>query len=157
MVGYYLMKLLHNITVTIFDKDEDDRILPFFRRLFPDDWKKAGINYRKEAAEAYDQSAMMIHSLKIHKQRVVEAGVARIYEFLPDHERKRLVADVANRVDDEAFWFVRLDRESALAGELRLTEEGDCVHLRIKAAAYPKNKENGIAAVSSFLQKIMRD
>ena len=55
--------------------------------------------------------------------------------------RDEILRGVAARLDEDAVFHMRLDKQRAFGGELTPAAEGDVIDVRAKVAAYPKKPE----------------
>ena len=62
-----------------------------------------------------------------------------------------LMRQADTRLDDDCFFFLRLDRGRMMDGEYWMTDRGDCFHIRMSIAAYPAKKEIGVKIVQDML------
>ncbi len=56
-------------------------------------------------------------------------------------QRSVLLNTIENRVDDQGFLYVRVDKQKAYLGEVELTEGGDSIVVRAKLVTYPARRE----------------
>lgn len=49
--------------------------------------------------------------------------------------------DSDRHLDDEGNFYLRIDKQKAYEGKIRISNEGDVVHLKLKMAAYPFSRE----------------
>ena len=91
---------------------------------------------------------------------VVEASttsmdaIADMLARLQPRDIEMLLKTLEDRIDDSCNLFVRLDKQSAFAGEMRLAENDDAIAVRIKVRAFPAKKALAIEVVSDTLQQM---
>jgi RNA-binding protein len=62
--------------------------------------------------------------------------------YLSETEKTKLLLRLNSYIDDELTLFLRFDkREWTESKKLLLTESGDCFHIRISLAAFPKRRD----------------
>lgn len=66
--------------------------------------------------------------------------------------RDRLAREAPDRLDDELTLWVRLDKQAAYAGTLRLSRGEDVVLARAKVATYPKDRGTALRFLKDFFQ-----
>lgn len=80
--------------------------------------------------------------------------VTRLFSRLPTAELEAVVATLEDRIDDSCNLFVRLDKQCAFKGKVRLAGNDDVVAIRIKVRAFPAKKASAMKAVSDVLRRI---
>lgn len=69
-------------------------------------------------------------------------------------EIDRVIGELDERVDDNCALFVRLDKQAAFRGEVRL---GPGITLRTKVEAYPAKKEHAVENARETLSRLADD
>lgn len=64
---------------------------------------------------------------------------------------REMIAGQHDRLDEDLNFHVRLDLDAFLDGAFIVTESGDCLHLRVKVAAYPAKQEKAKAIIREML------
>ena len=58
-----------------------------------------------------------------------------------------------SRLDEDLNFFVRIDKEKWIDGkEMFLTDSGNCFHIKILIAAFPKKRENALKIVEKMFE-----
>jgi len=150
------MKFCHNLSVRVFAKQEDDeeKIKETLANLFPfplDD-EKEKVPLRKTVATGVDeQSRIIIYEVTLLKDRHINAFLEKLTAALSD-EQKQLLIRQTNRLDDSHYFYLRLDKRKLMEGIYWLTDSGDCFHIRMCIATYPKSRENCYAIVKQIFK-----
>jgi RNA binding exosome subunit len=137
------MKFCHNITARVFAKPEEDNaaILRTLHSLFPFDLTAEKIKLTTQQATGVDDSRIiLIHEVILDKDRHITDFVNNLASHLND-EQKALLLRQDNRLDEHCNFFLRLDKPKLLEGVYWITDHGNCYHIRLCLAAYPKKKE----------------
>jgi RNA binding exosome subunit len=72
-------------------------------------------------------------------------------EQLPKEELIRLRREIPDRVDEENRFHMRLDKQSAYKGLVRLTEARDAIDVSAMVETYPARREKAVSAVEDLL------
>lgn len=64
---------------------------------------------------------------------------------------REMIAGQHDRLDEDLNFHVRLDLDAFLDGAFIVTESGDCLHLRVKVAAYPAKQEKAYDVIEAML------
>lgn len=144
-----MVKTIHSITVTVFEKNQGDlgKINPVFRKILPLDFQKEKITLSCEKVEGFNQKEIHIFTLNVTKNIHIKKLLTTVFDSLSDNDKRKLVGQKESRLDDEGYFYFRLDKKSLLNDTVMLTEKGDCFHFKIKLASFP-------ACRSGFLQSL---
>ncbi|MFA4936286.1 MAG: RNA-binding domain-containing protein [Candidatus Methanoperedens sp.] len=69
---------------------------------------------------------------------------------LPEYELEKLRNERCERIDDECCFHIRLDKQAAFEGQIRLATTADTITAKIKLKAYPANYENAFVAAEGL-------
>ncbi len=136
------MKLAHNIRISVFIKEgEDEKTTEeTLKTLLPGNTEKEKITIKKTIATGFNEKKIIILETTLEKERHTRKFLENINQELSP-EDKKLLTTQENRLDENMHYYLRLDKEKLEEGIMRLTDKGNCYHIRISLAAYPKNKE----------------
>ncbi len=76
-------------------------------------------------------------------------GILR--EQLPSEELVKLRREMSLRVDDECHFHLRLDKQAAYKGMVRLTDSKDAIDVTAFIATYPARREEAIRIAGDLL------
>lgn len=69
---------------------------------------------------------------------------------LPGPELERLKAETCERIDDDCNYHLRLDKQAAYTGIVKLAATSDIIDTRIKIKAYPAQRDKAIAIAETI-------
>ncbi len=146
------MKLANNAAIRVFCKEGEDKalLLEKLKLLLPFDLEKEKIKIEEQKAEGFDEKQILILSVMLEKGRHVNAFIENLLKRLGD-EKKTLIEQLDSRLDDDLDFFIRLDKDMLLKDKFVLTDSGNCYHIRISIAAFPKRKEKAAAMLKELL------
>ena len=72
-------------------------------------------------------------------------------EQLPAGERARLRKEIPERLEGESHFHLRLDKQAAYKGMLRLTESSDALDVSALIKTYPARREEALRILSELL------
>ncbi|UEC43623.1 MAG: hypothetical protein METHAR1v1_1570004 [Methanothrix sp.] len=72
-------------------------------------------------------------------------------ERLSERELARLRREVEERVDDECNLHLRLDKQAAYRGEVRLIDAGDAISVQAHLESYPARREMAVKVAGDLL------
>ncbi|MFH1052788.1 MAG: RNA-binding domain-containing protein [Candidatus Woesearchaeota archaeon] len=137
------MKLAHNIIISVFAKDDEDydKISSGLFRLIPFDILKEKIIVEEIKAKGLECPEIKIMEAKLIKDRHVNGFLKNLNNALPEEQKKKLMDQYLSRLDEDLNFYIRLDKGELLEGKHKLTDKGDCFHIKIHLACYPEKTE----------------
>ena len=69
---------------------------------------------------------------------------------LPEYELEKLRNERCERIDEECCLHIRLDKQAAFEGQVRLATTADTITAKIKLKVYPATYENALAAAETL-------
>ena len=105
---YKIMKLAHNIKVSVFEYKENDldRTENCLKKLFPFDIE----NYlKKKIAVGFNDKEIQTYEVKIEKTSLVNKFLEHFFNKLNDEQKELLLRQ--KRMDENLHFFIRLDKE----------------------------------------------
>ena len=139
------MKQAHYVELRVFVKPDEPykEIKHAMHRLIgvgPDMFEEERIEYEEETAIGFNEKKIKILRAKITKNRRINDFLDKLKHKLGE-KQNRVLRKQDNRIDEDMCFYVRLEKEAFLDGLYELTDGGDCFHVRINLATYPKKKE----------------
>lgn len=155
------MKYIHNAKITIFLKPEEYHSAPeliikiknIFHKLLPIDFDKEKIVILEEQVESFENRKIKIFTLEFSKESQTKVFLKTFKDLIRHEQCKTLVTQKESRLDEELFFYVRLDKEAALKEVFELTDSGDCVHIKMHVAAFPTHREPALKTVEEMFSK----
>ncbi len=152
------MRQIHNAKITIFLKPEEyqtnpqlvPKIKDLFKKLLPLDFTKEKLAVQEEIVESFENRKIKIFTLEIMKEAHTKVFISTLKDLLKSEQCKTLVTQKESRLDEELCFYIRLNKELMLKDAIELTDNGDCVHIKLHVAAFPKNRDNALNVVSKM-------
>jgi len=139
--------------MTVFCKPEDDAGLVTEKLLFlvPLDFKKEKIELKRTNSTGFNEKKITILEVYLEKESHTNLFLNNLTKNLTDEQKLLIKKQAESRLDDELNFFLRFDKLKLInEGRLWLTDKGDCFHIRIKIAAFPKKKEVALKVVEKI-------
>jgi len=154
------MRYVHNIRINVFLKPEEylgrekiiEQAKDVFHKLPPLDFEKEKLSILEENVESFESRKIKIFSLMVEKEAHTNTFLKNLKELLGKEQCQTLLDQRWSRLDDELFFYIRLDKEALLKDVLELTDSGECFHIKMHIAAFPKNKERALKVVEEIFQ-----
>ncbi|MHB8633950.1 MAG: RNA-binding domain-containing protein [Thermoplasmatota archaeon] len=100
--------------------------------------------------ESHHGQPMQVVEANLPKSRAARAVLERVLA-LPG-AREALVATLEARVDDDAVFYLRVDKQAAYQGRLELSTGEDCVQCRFRVESYPASRAGAVQALKAALE-----
>ena len=149
------MKLVHTARLTVYCKDGEacEEIKACLQGLVPLDLEQEKLAVKETImkGEHAAEQDIKIYEIMLSKERHVNKFLAALNQKLSKEQRELLVQQAASRFDEDLNFFIRLDKDKLMHENLcQLTDSGECFHIKLSIAAYPKRYDTALAAVKSI-------
>ena len=153
------MKIAHQIKIKVFSYEkinEDNKlILDKFLELFPFDFKDEKIELKKTEAEGFHEKKITGFETILNKEKHIKRFLENLNQKLGNEEKNRIISQLDSRLDDNLDFFLRFDKEEYLKNnKLNLTDSGNCFHVSMSIAAFPKKREIGLKIVRDVFDRV---
>ncbi len=85
------------------------------------------------------------------RKKEAAAFFAILHEQLPTEELQRLRKEIPDRLEGESHFHLRLDKQAAYKGFLRLTDSKDALDTTILVKTYPARREAALKIISELI------
>lgn len=135
------MKIAHEIKARIFIKPEEneEELTKGFKEIVPYDLEEEKITYKETTAQGFEERKIKIKEIIIKKEKHTNKTIKRITEKLREEDKRKIREEY--EPDEQQKIYLRIKKDSLNKEQYELTTGGDCAHLTITIAAYPKTKE----------------
>ena len=113
--------------------EDDRRVERALRTLLPED-----VDLDRSETTGHLGDPILVLSARVERADEVRHVLGKLASA---EEFSRIEAELDDRVTDNCELFVRLDKQAALGGEVRL---GEGITLRAKVEAYPAKREHAV-------------
>lgn len=105
-----------------------------------------------ETLEPLDKFSIVMYQTKITIPKKSDKIFSYILSKLSDSDRDFLNNTIETRVDDACNCYLRFDKNEFVENKkLVLVDHGNCIHLRVKVAAFPAKQENALQVMKEVL------
>ena len=149
------MKLAHQIKAKVFSYEkvnEDEKlILDKFLQLFPFDLKEQKIDLKKTQAFGFNEKKIAIFDVALTKEKHTKQFIENLIKNIDEEQRKLIASQLESRLDDNLDFFLRFDKDKYIKNnKLKLTDSGNCYHIKINIASFPKRREKAIEVLKEL-------
>ena len=145
------MKTVNSIKINVFVKDEEneDKIRNSLLDFFLLNLGK--IDIKQSNAAGFNEKKIKILEIFLTKEKHINIFLKNIKNNLSKDAKELILRQAESRTDDECNFFLRFSKNKLInEKELWLTDQGNCFHIRINIAAFPKKKENALNIIKSL-------
>lgn len=150
------MKLANTIQISVFAKTNEelaDLIKQKLISLIPFNLEEEKISLKEETAKGFNEKIIKIFSITLSKESHTSKFLEFLTEKLTKEQKILLVSQKESRLDEDLFFFIRLDKEELIQNDrFFITDSGNCFHIKISIASFPKKRENAIQIIEKIFK-----
>ena len=148
------MRLAHNIHLSIISRQEDEREALL---LALKEWLGTPLKHTtRQNLKHAGLDPLYTSRTTITRQPEIKTVIKRFQE-LNAEDLQTLSREALHRLDEHNNFFFRLDKQSILEGQPRITSRGNSVQVRITLSAHPKTMDNAVQTIRKLLEPGDRD
>ncbi|MBI2657258.1 hypothetical protein HYX08_01030 [Candidatus Woesearchaeota archaeon] len=148
------MKYAHLARLTVFSYEHEDSepILNAFLDFFPFNLEENKVELKKRTAAGFNEKNITIFEATIEKNSLISKFLENLFKKLDESQKNMILEQAESRLDANLDFFLRFGKDEWLNGrKLLLTDSGNCFHLKISMAAFPKKREIALNLVSNLI------
>ncbi|HMK48011.1 MAG TPA: RNA-binding domain-containing protein [Methanocella sp.] len=138
MIHYILFRTQAHAT------EEPSRVRQALATVLPQD-----IPIDSAETEGYFGNPITIFTAKLEKKTAAQY-MDFLREKLPEADLKELISELPKRVDEDCAFYLRLSKQDAFLGNIRITYAEDAIALKAKLAVYPAKYELGLKLIRDY-------
>ncbi|MBI2129220.1 hypothetical protein HYU07_03185 [Candidatus Woesearchaeota archaeon] len=148
------MKLANSVKISVFAKEREDpeKILSKLISLIPFKIEEEKITLNKQNAAGFNERIIKIFEVTLIKDRHINGFLEFLNSKLTQDQKELLMQQADSRTDEDLNFFIRLDKEKLFNDEFCITDSGNCYHIKISLAVFPKKKENSLAVIKEIFK-----
>lgn len=150
------MRWIHRATITVFSKPEENEkpIKEGLISLVPFSLEEAKIKIEEQKTEGFNERTIRIYKITITKESHTNDFLQFLLDKLTEEQKQTLINQIESRIDTEYDYFIRIDKDKWMnEKEIELTDTGNCYHIKLSIAVYPKNKEKAIQLIEKLFRQ----
>ncbi len=129
-----------------------ERVALSVQSIFPENVRQELV-MSKSKAEGQAGDAILVISATLEGQENCEPVLDYIFEQMDNQGRRAIERSLDIRLDDECVFFLRIDKQAALLGNMKVAGESDLISARFHFKQYPRCKrEEVILSIESRLR-----
>ncbi|MFC6767415.1 RNA-binding protein [Natrinema soli] len=128
--------------------EDEKRVEEALRTFLPDDGDDEPFEIERAESEGHYGDRILVLSARVEKADDVRHVLSRLADLESFDE---LIDELDDRVTENTELFLRLDKQAAFAGDVRL---GQGITFRGKVEAYPAKKEQAVENAEDVLERL---
>jgi len=148
------MKIAHTVKISVFVQENEgiQQIKDIFQQWIPLDWEKEKIRIEAQKAAGLEKKPIIVVNMALTKEKHTSLLLKNLLAKLDPVQKKILLHQLESRLDNDLNFFIRLDKGRLLKeNKCEVTDSGDCFHIKISVAAFPKKREVAKEVVKKLL------
>lgn len=144
---------VHYIVMRVFIYQEEDveQVKQGLLKFAPFDLEKEKIKLISKNTFGFNEKKIVILSIRLEKERHTNKFIEHLNSMIDEKTRTTILIQAESRLDEELHFFLRFDKQSLITkNKLILTDLGDCYHLQIGIASFPKTRENALEIIKEL-------
>jgi len=144
------VKLVNNVKLSVFCKEGEDEelITKKLCEFVPFNLEEEKVGLGKSTAFGFGEKKIGILEIMLEKDRHMKKFIESLNSRLNEEQKALIRLQADSRLDERLNFFLRFDKEKLVnEGTLWLTDSGNCFHIRINIAAFPRSREAALKIV----------
>ena len=148
------MKLANIIKISVFAKPEESEqeIKQALLKLLPFDLEEEKLALNRRAAQGFNERKIIVYEIVLAKDRQMNKFLEFLDQNITRSQKDLLLKQADSRLDDDLDFFIRLDKQSLMQGNYLITDSGDCHHIKISVAAFPRTREAAMKVIEEIFR-----
>jgi RNA binding exosome subunit len=106
----------------------------------------------REVTEGYHGNPIIILEAFVKEKRRSKD----LFSKLSEVDLQEILVSLDRRMDDDCNLYLRLDKQEAYLGNLKMTTSDDAIAIRAKVESYPKKRENAMKSATELLEAMVQ-
>lgn len=150
------MKYAHSIKLTVFSYEHEnlDLTLESFQSFFPFNLGDSKVLIKRTQAAGFNEKKITILEAVLEKNSLINDFLDNLLGNLDESQKTRIMLQLDSRLDKNLDFFLRFEKDQWMQDKkLVLTDGGECFHIRIGVAAFPKKRANALRILKGLFSK----
>ncbi|HDZ36020.1 MAG TPA: RNA-binding protein [Thermococcus sp.] len=145
----------HHVRLTTFIQatEDEDKVLEAIGTFIPEEIDDEDVIFDIDETTGFFGNPIKVVNVEIKRSREVRQFIDYFKELLSEDDRRYIIENLDEKVDEEGTLYVRFNKQKAYLGEPEIDEGPDVVQVRIKVKAFPMKKEAVVKAVREWLEE----
>lgn len=136
--------IANTIKLSVFARENEDSeiIKSKLISLIPFDLDEEKVLVEQQKALGFNEKEIRIFEIVLQKEKHINLFLSNLISKISEEAKSRILQQLETRLDEECNFFLRFSKDRFVhEGELWLTDQGNCFHVKMNIAAFPKKRE----------------
>ena len=145
----------HHVRLTTFIQatEDEDKVLDAIATFIPEEIDEDDIIFDIDETKGFFGNPIKVVNVEIKRSKAVRTFLDYFKELLSEDDKRYIIENLDEKVDDEGTLYVRFNKQKAYLGDVEIDEGPDVIQVRIKVKAFPMRKEAVVKAVREWLEE----
>ncbi len=136
------------VSTIIHATESEEKLEKALRLLLPED-----VEIERDEAEGHYGDSKVILKADLQNRPNIREFWDNVLERLSEGGKEWLRENAVDRIAEDCKLYLRFDKQFLISDEeLRFSDTGDVIHVRINVAAYPAKEELAVEEMEDFLE-----
>ena len=149
------MKIANSIKLTVFAKQEEnqEKIKSTLLSLIPFNLEQENLQISQQTATGFNENKIIIFEILLEKERHIQSFLDNLLQNLSQEAKQLILKQAESRLGNECNFFLRFSKDKLInENEIWLTDQGNCFHIKINIAAFPKNRDIALEIIRNVFK-----
>jgi|SRR3989344_7751231 len=151
------MKYFNKIIISVFvklDEAEDlELIKQKFINLFPFNLVEEKLIIKEETTKGFNEKRIKILTVELLKESHTNKFFESLSSKITRDDKSAILRQKESRLDQELYFYLRFDKQKwTQKNELELTDSGDCFHIKLALASFPRKREVALELIEKIFK-----
>ncbi|RLI73714.1 exosome subunit [Archaeoglobales archaeon] len=133
------------VSAVVYSTEDREKVGEAIATLFPFEFE-----ILTTKAKGHYGNPLEFLEVEIKKKKEIKEFWRNLINLLGD-QKKIVLNTIEDKLDEQNVLHLRVDKQRAYLGEVKLTEGGDAIVVKVKVVAYPARREKVIEVIKSMI------
>ena len=149
----YFNKIIISVFVKIDEADDLELIKQKFINLVPFNLVEEKLIIREETIKGFNEKRISILTVELLKESHTNKFFESLLSKITRDDKYAILRQKDSRLDQELYFYLRFDKKKWIQkNELELTDSGDCFHIKLALASFPRKREVALELIEKIFK-----
>jgi len=149
----YFNKIIISVFVKLDEAEDIESIKQKLLELFPFNLAEEKIILREETTKGFNERRIKILKVELLKESHTNKFFESLSSKITRDDKSAILRQKESRLDQELYFYLRFDKQKWIQkNELELTDSGDCFHIKLALAAFPRKREVALELIEKIFK-----
>ena len=149
----YFNKIIISVFVKLDEAEDIESIKQKLLELFPFNLAEEKIILREETTKGFNERRIKILKVELLKESHTNKFFESLSSKITRDDKSAILRQKESRLDQELYFYLRFDKQKwTQKNELELTDSGDCFHIKLALASFPRKREVALELIEKIFK-----